>query len=156
MNLESNFDTRQLSFFSFNKWPKQVKNIHISEKSEFLEAASFLIGVSRASLQKFGKSIASESEKLQDRFNNYFFSFRGFVLLQGGSELGLCKGDSSDFVNVFRQESFFHWAFGVLEPNVLGGIDLQSGESFLFIPKLPTDYAVWMGKLRTRDEFAER
>ena len=38
-----------LTFFSSKKWPKQVKNVHFSENSEFLEPASNLVGVLRAS-----------------------------------------------------------------------------------------------------------
>lgn len=36
------------------------------------------------------------------------------VLLQGGSDQGICEGDSSDVGPVFKQEGFFHWAFGGL------------------------------------------
>ncbi len=38
------------------------------------------------------------------------------VLLQGGRDQGFCDGDSSDLGPVFKQEAYFHWAFGVLEP----------------------------------------
>jgi hypothetical protein len=39
----------------------------------------------------------------------------------------------------------------------LGGIDLEGGgTSYLFMPRLPEDYAVWMGKLRSPEEFKER
>lgn len=79
-----------------------------------------------------------------------------FVLLQGGSDQGMCRGDSSDFVNVFRQESFFHWTFGVLEPDFFGGIDLTTGQSFLFMPRLPEDYPIIMGRLKSREEFRKR
>lgn len=83
-------------------------------------------------------------------------SERRFVLLQGGSEQGLCKGDSSDMVSLFRQESFFHWAFGVLEPDFFGGLDVETGESHLFVPRLPKDYAIWMGRIKTKEEFKNR
>jgi Xaa-Pro dipeptidase len=45
-----------------------------------------------------------------------------------------------------NQESYFHWTFGVTEPDCYGAIEVDSGKSILFVPLLPDDYAVWMGK----------
>ena len=44
------------------------------------------------------------------------------------------------------QESFFHWAFGVRESDCFGAIDVSSGQSHLFVPRLGIEYAVWMGR----------
>ena len=44
------------------------------------------------------------------------------------------------------KESYFHWCFGVTEPDCFGAIDVDSGASILFVPKLPVEYEVWMGK----------
>lgn len=44
------------------------------------------------------------------------------------------------------QESFFHWAFGVIESGCYGVIDVDTGKSTLFVPRLPASYATWMGK----------
>ena len=74
------------------------------------------------------------------------------VLLQGGGDQGRCAGDSSDVGPVFRQESYFHWAFGVLEPDHYGAIDVNTGRSILFIPRLPEDYATVMGHIATTEE----
>ncbi|CAF1291995.1 unnamed protein product [Adineta ricciae] len=73
-----------------------------------------------------------------------------FVFLQGGtSEMRYC----SDHEPLFRQESYFHWAFGVIEPDFYGAINVQNGESILFIPRLPAAYVAWMGKIKEPDEF---
>ncbi|CAF1157602.1 unnamed protein product [Adineta steineri] len=73
-----------------------------------------------------------------------------FVFLQGGaSEMRYC----SDHEPLFRQESYFHWAFGVIEPDFFGVINVHNGESILFIPRLPSSYVAWMGKIKETDEF---
>lgn len=51
------------------------------------------------------------------------------------------------------QESYFTWCFGVTEEGCFGGIDVQTGESYLFFPRYPAEYAVWMGPLTTLTEF---
>jgi len=44
------------------------------------------------------------------------------------------------------KESYFHWTFGVLEPDFYGALDIETGKSVLFIPRLPDAYLVWSGK----------
>ncbi len=78
------------------------------------------------------------------------------VLIQGGGDQGICEGDSSDVGPVFKQEAFFHWAFGILEPDCYGTIDVASGKATIFIPRLPEEYAVWMGSVPTCEETKER
>ena len=74
------------------------------------------------------------------------------VLLAGGSSEAYMR-DSTDHEDVFRQESFFHWAFGVREPDVAGTLDLATGEATLYIPRFPESYAVWMGPIRGTEYF---
>ncbi|KAI3389056.1 hypothetical protein SNEBB_009618 [Seison nebaliae] len=81
------------------------------------------------------------------------YNFSGHVIwLKGGEEQPIY---CSDVDILFRQETFFHWAFGVTDPGFFGAIDLGSGKSFLFSPKLPEAYATWMGALMTNKQFKE-
>lgn len=76
----------------------------------------------------------------------------GFVLLQGGEEqTRYC----TDHAELFRQESYFAYLFGVREPGFYGAIDVASGKTILFIPRLPADYAVWMGEIKPPSYFKE-
>eukprot|EP00850_Spirogloea_muscicola_P011102 SM000067S20379 [mRNA] locus=s67:509389:522459:- [translate_table: standard] len=70
---------------------------------------------------------------------------RIYVLLQGGEQLlRYC----TDHEPLFRQESYFAYLFGITEPGFYGAIEAKTGESILFVPRLPASYAVWMGKIR--------
>lgn len=44
------------------------------------------------------------------------------------------------------QESYFQWLFGGLEPGYYGSLEVDTGRATLFVPKLPEEYAVWMGE----------
>ncbi|CAG0904769.1 unnamed protein product, partial [Darwinula stevensoni] len=72
------------------------------------------------------------------------------VLLMGGES---CSRDSSDVFPVFRQESYFHWAFGVLEPDCYGAIEVSTGKATLFFPKLHESFAIWDGRIKPMEEF---
>ncbi|KAK7913516.1 hypothetical protein WMY93_013727 [Mugilogobius chulae] len=75
------------------------------------------------------------------------------VLLQGGEQK---QRYCTDTDVLFRQESFFHWAFGVTEPDCYGAIEVDSGKSILFVPKLPESYATWMGEIFSKDHFKQK
>ncbi|KAM0921156.1 hypothetical protein ACQ4PT_007050 [Festuca glaucescens] len=77
---------------------------------------------------------------------------RGLVLLQGGEER---TRDSTDHVELFRQESYFAYLFGVREPGFYGALDIASGQSILFAPRLPPAYAVWMGEIKPLSYFKD-
>uniref|UniRef100_K7FLR7 Xaa-Pro dipeptidase n=1 Tax=Pelodiscus sinensis TaxID=13735 RepID=K7FLR7_PELSI len=75
------------------------------------------------------------------------------VLLQGGEET---QRYCTDTGILFRQESYFHWTFGVTEPECYGALEVDTGKSILFIPKLPESYAVWMGKIHPPEYFRKK
>ncbi|KAF5748504.1 xaa-Pro dipeptidase [Tripterygium wilfordii] len=77
----------------------------------------------------------------------------GFLFLQGGEEqTRYC----TDHAELFRQESYFAYLFGVREPGFFGAIDISTGKSMLFAPRLPSEYAVWMGEIKPSSYFKER
>mmetsp|Transcript_880 Transcript_880/g.1900 ORF Transcript_880/g.1900 Transcript_880/m.1900 type:complete len:508 (-) Transcript_880:1149-2672(-) len=90
----------------------------------------------------------------------------GLVLMFGGESV---TRDATDHEPVFRQESFFHWATGVREPDVAMTMELggkrqnREGEArgeddhrapltTLWIPRLPESYSIWMGPITTPEE----
>ncbi|ESW32237.1 hypothetical protein PHAVU_002G304900 [Phaseolus vulgaris] len=94
------------------------------------------------------KLIASLRQHLSDSSN----PLHGFVLLQGGEEQ---TRYDTDHLDLFRQESYFAYLFGVKEPGFYGAIDVATGDSFLFAPRLPSEYAVWLGEIKQLSYFKE-
>ncbi|XP_067854302.1 LOW QUALITY PROTEIN: xaa-Pro dipeptidase [Heptranchias perlo] len=78
---------------------------------------------------------------------------KSVAVLQGGEQT---QRYCTDTDIVFRQESFFHWTFGVIESDCYGAVDVATGKSLLFVPKLPESYAVWMGKIHALDHFKKK
>eukprot|EP00850_Spirogloea_muscicola_P016680 SM000137S00458 [mRNA] locus=s137:229545:242969:+ [translate_table: standard] len=68
---------------------------------------------------------------------------RIYVLLQGGVQLLRYCTDHEPTL----PESYFAYLLGVTEPGFYGAIEAKTGESILFVPRLPASYAVWMGKI---------
>lgn len=44
--------------------------------------------------------------------------------------------------NTIRQESYFHYIFGVENEDCYGALDIRDGKTILFMPRLPDSYAV--------------
>jgi len=76
-----------------------------------------------------------------------------FVFLQGGVA---DHRHATDIEPVFRQESFFHHVFGVTEEGCYGAMHIATGTSMLFVPRLPEEYAIWMGQIRSLSYFKEK
>ncbi|XP_003384774.2 PREDICTED: xaa-Pro dipeptidase [Amphimedon queenslandica] len=75
------------------------------------------------------------------------------LLLEGGKqETRYC----SDHEPEFRQESYFHWLFGVTEADCFGAVEVSSGRVTLFVPRLPPEYAIWMGEIHPPDYFKQK
>lgn len=73
-----------------------------------------------------------------------------YILLEGGKDVSF---NDTDVNYSFRQESYFQYLFGVKEPDCFGVVNVQTAESILFVPRLPEEYATWMGRLLELEEF---
>lgn len=96
---------------------------------------------------------AENRQRLCDRLKKKGVEKGAIVVLQGGQ---VSPRHCSDVDYLFRQESYFHWTFGVLEPDFLGAIDVISCRTILFMPRLPVEFATWMGRLHTTDDFKNK
>lgn len=76
----------------------------------------------------------------------------GVALFRGGRSA--CRNDT-DHELLFRQESYFQYLFGVEDPDWWGMLELPSGRSTLFIPRLDGAYAIWMGELKSPQHYQE-
>mmetsp|Transcript_25135 Transcript_25135/g.41548 ORF Transcript_25135/g.41548 Transcript_25135/m.41548 type:complete len:515 (-) Transcript_25135:490-2034(-) len=81
-----------------------------------------------------------------------FESEQGLLLFQGGE--GKCRHET-DHEPVFRQQSTFQYLFGVREPDCFGVIEVPTGRTTLYVPRLPESYAIWMGKIQPPSHFQE-
>ena len=74
------------------------------------------------------------------------------IFLQGGE--ATTRYDT-DHEHIFRQESFFHYLFGVKEPDFFGAIHCETEEVILFMARLPESYSIWMGEVCCLRFFAD-
>jgi Xaa-Pro dipeptidase len=95
---------------------------------------------------------AQNRTRLLQRFHNLDVPKNAVILLQGGKSRTQYDTDREI---LFRQESFFQWAFGVKEPDCFGLLDITRDKSVLFIPRLPREYAVWMGEIKSPQTFQQ-
>ena len=93
---------------------------------------------------------AENRRRLADRLRAHGASARGVVVLEGGRAQFRYDTDTEE---LFKQDSFFKWAFGVKEPGFLGAIEVGSGKSWLFMPRLPAEWAVWQGRIQPPEQF---
>lgn len=75
---------------------------------------------------------------------------RSVLLFRGGVS---AMRDETDHEQVFRQESTFNYLFGIRDPDCFATIELSTGEATLYIPRLPSDYVIWMGEVLPPSHF---
>ena len=75
------------------------------------------------------------------------------IFLKGGS---VSHRYNTDFEYPFRQESNFLYLTGVDEPDMSAVIHCGTGEFVLVIPRRDAQFAVWMGYVRSAEEYSEK
>uniref|UniRef100_A0A182TIS7 RAP domain-containing protein n=1 Tax=Anopheles melas TaxID=34690 RepID=A0A182TIS7_9DIPT len=87
------------------------------------------------------------------RAHNFGADSKPVILLQGGDNI---SHYDTDVDYVFRQESYFTYLFGVTEPGCYGTVEIKTGRATLYVPRLPEEYAVWMGPLLGLEDFKKK
>src|SRR5688572_10500658 len=93
---------------------------------------------------------AENRRRLAERLRAHGGGARGVALFEGGKAQFRYETDTEE---LFHQESFFKWAFGVKEPGFFGAVEVASGKSWLFMPRLPAEWAVWQGRIHPPGHF---
>lgn len=75
---------------------------------------------------------------------------RGVLLFSGGSSP---QRDETDHEPIFRQESTFQYLFGVRDPDCFGTVELATGKATVYIPRIPAECAIWIGKVMPFEHF---
>jgi Xaa-Pro dipeptidase len=96
---------------------------------------------------------AGARRRLVERLRQRGVPERAVVLLQGGVQQHEYDTDRG---LLFQQESFFQYLFGVKEPGFYGALEVDSGRATIFMPRLPAEWAVWMGRIHPPEDFLAR
>ncbi|OVA11773.1 Peptidase M24 [Macleaya cordata] len=120
----------------------------MAEEREAISMASSLPPPPQVPMELHAENRSKLIRSLREHLTSSSRPLKGF----GGEEkTRYC----TDHVELFRQESYFAYLFGVKEPGFYGAIDISNGKSILFAPRLPADYAVWLGEIKQLSYFKE-
>lgn len=122
-----------------------LQGVAVTSKAIFSQGSHTLAVDRKMHAENRGK-VVSEMKKLGAKDS-------GLVVVQGGGEMNRAE---TDHEMLFRQESNFHYLFGVEFPGCYGAIEVGSGAATLFVPRQPDAYAVWMGTPPTLEELKEQ
>lgn len=96
---------------------------------------------------------ADNRRRLVERLRRHPAAANAVVVLQGGEQPFEYDTDRQ---LPFMQESFFQYLFGVREPGFFGAVEVATGRALLFAPRLPQEYAWWMGEIEPPERIRER
>jgi Xaa-Pro dipeptidase len=137
------------------KWRERMAPTHASKKPKLSAQSYFSMGKGtlRVPMALHRTNRAAVTTLLLSSLGKRAEHGGGVLLLQGGEQT---ERHDTDNEPLFRQESYFHYLFGVREAGCYGAISLPDGAATLFVPKLGKAYEIVCGKFPTPQEFQER
>lgn len=96
------------------------------------------------------KMYKEQRERLGTALHRAFPDGGHAAVLQAAAEVPI---NSTDCNYLFVQESYYYYLFGSEMPDAYGAV-LPNGQGIVFIPRLPAEYATWMGPLPTPESVA--
>ncbi len=94
-------------------------------------------------------------DRLVQRIKDYNVAPNSLLVLQGNTSASV-EVDDTDKDRIFRQESNFHYLFGVDIADCFGIINVRTNKTYLIIPKHDESYAVWHGKVHDLEWYSQK
>ncbi|KAK8814146.1 hypothetical protein WA158_008008 [Blastocystis sp. Blastoise] len=95
---------------------------------------------------------AENRQKVLNFFHKENMPQHALLFLEGVKQLTRAETDRDLLA---RQESKFMYMFGVKEADCYGMVEVDSGKTTLFIPRLDEAWAIWMGNVLPPEHFKE-
>jgi len=89
----------------------------------------------------------------RDKLFSLFDKEKSAIVYMKGADL--MYRHETDYEFPFRQESNFLYLTGVNEPDCNLILDLEKQEYHLFVPKRDAQYAVWHGRVKSREQYQQ-
>ncbi|MDZ7716305.1 MAG: aminopeptidase P family protein [Balneolaceae bacterium] len=93
------------------------------------------------------------NHKHRDKLFSLFDQEESAIVYMKGADL-MYRNDT-DYEFAFRQESNFWYLTGVNEPDCNLILDLNKQEYHLFVPKRDAQYAVWHGRVKSKEQYQQ-
>ncbi len=77
----------------------------------------------------------------------------GLILIPGNSDVPFNYPAN---IYTFRQDSSFLYFFGINQPDIIGVIDAESGDEYMFGNDVDIEDIIWMGELPTLKDFSQK
>ena len=106
-----------------------------------------------ANRRKLVQAIVVRGHDMMETVTTTASSISALVYLEGGRSE---TRNDTDHEPIFRQESYFLWLTGVMDPDCAVAIETTTGRTTLFVPKVPQSYATIMGHILTLDEWKHK